>query len=387
MATDDTNRPETPETTAPAEAPPAWTRDKPAPDPVPPPPRRRRGWIFAMLGGGIAAALGFGLAQLVPQGWPLRGTEALEARTAAQEAGLRTLADQVAGLASAPAPAPPEVDLSPLEARLDEAAARLTALEGRPAPVIPDLSPRLDALEVRLATLESLPLGGEAADPGAASALLREVAALRAEVAAQKAAQEGMTAEVAAAAEAARTALEAAEAEAARLRDAAQAAAQEVLMRAAAARLIAAVEAGSPLAPALDELVAGGVTVPGELADLSGGVPLLAALQEAFPDAARAALAEARRNDAGETTMDRLGGFLLNATGARSLTPREGDDPDAVLSRAEAALRAGNVAGALAELDTLPPETRAPMAEWQAAARQRVQAATLAADLAAGLGG
>jgi len=46
------------------------------------------------------------------------------------------------------------------------------------------------------------------------------------------------------------------------------------------------------------------------------------------------------------------------------LTPREGDDPDAVLSRAEAALRDGRVDETLALIATLPAEGQAAMMDW-----------------------
>jgi hypothetical protein len=59
-----------------------------------------------------------------------------------------------------------------------------------------------------------------------------------------------------------------------------------------------------------------------------------------------------------------VGSFLRSQTGARSLTPREGDDPDAVLSRAEAILAEGRPADTLTELAALPPEGQAAMTEW-----------------------
>jgi hypothetical protein len=55
---------------------------------------------------------------------------------------------------------------------------------------------------------------------------------------------------------------------------------------------------------------------------------------------------------------DRLVDFLAGQTGARPLTPQEGDTPDAILSRAEFALSEGRVADALAELDPLDPAVK-----------------------------
>lgn len=359
--------------------------DAPA-EPPPPvaPPRRRGGAIWLLLGGFLAAAIGYGAAQMVPGGWPLAVVRDMTEQSEAQRAEIVRLGAEVGRLSELPPP--PAPDLTPLTNRLDDLTGRLAALESRPVPT--DLAPRLDALESRIAVLESLPAGtGEGADPDAMSALLREVAALRAEVAAQKTAQSTAAAEVTAAADAARAALAQTEAEAQRLRDEAAAAAEGVMRRATAARLAAAVQSGTDFAATLQELTAAGVTVPEVLAANATGIPTLAALQAEFPPAARAALDAARRADMGDTALDRFQGLLMSSTGARSLTPREGSDPDAILSRAEAALRDGNLAGALTELEAMPDTGRAPLQDWTTRARLRIDAITAAADLAAGQGG
>ncbi|PKP84319.1 MAG: hypothetical protein CVT80_08855, partial [Alphaproteobacteria bacterium HGW-Alphaproteobacteria-2] len=111
----------------------------------------------------------------------------------------------------------------------------------------------------------------------------------------------------------------------------------------------------------------------------------LAELRRAFPEAARAGLAAALQATAGDGLGARAVGFLRTQVGARSLDPRAGDDPDAVLSRAEAALDAGALADALAELQALPVAGRAAMAEWLARAEAR-QAAGDALDTLAATG-
>ncbi|MFC3119087.1 mitofilin family membrane protein [Jhaorihella thermophila] len=65
--------------------------------------------------------------------------------------------------------------------------------------------------------------------------------------------------------------------------------------------------------------------------------------------------------------------------GLRSVKPRAGDDADAILSRAEAALTGGDLNRALAELDALPQTARDAMSDWLAQARTR-QAAIAAVD-------
>jgi hypothetical protein len=109
----------------------------------------------------------------------------------------------------------------------------------------------------------------------------------------------------------------------------------------------------------------------------------MAQLQESFPASARLALESALRADMGESWTERLGSFLRSQTGARSLAPREGNDPDAVLSRAEAALVSGDLTQALLELSNLPQVGQAAMAEWQATAQIRIDAERAVAEIAA----
>ena len=118
--------------------------------------------------------------------------------------------------------------------------------------------------------------------------------------------------------------------------------------RAALAELIAAAESGEPAAEALSRLP----EAPEALAPLAEGIAPLPILQAEFAPAARAALA-ARPIAPDASLGERVTAFFSSQTGARSLAPREGNDVDAVLSRAEAQLRAGDLTGTLAELDLL----------------------------------
>jgi hypothetical protein len=113
----------------------------------------------------------------------------------------------------------------------------------------------------------------------------------------------------------------------------------------------------------------------------------MAQVQAGFPAAARAALAASVQPDPEAALGDRMLAFLRAQTGARALTPRDGADPDAILSRAEAAMRAGDLDSALAELDSLPPDAAAALAGWRAGAETRAAAVAALADLAAGLSG
>ena len=158
------------------------------------------------------------------------------------------------------------------------------------------------------------------------------------------------------------------------------------MARAALGRIHAAVDGGGPFGSAVTELSETGHEVPAVLADAAAsGIPTLPDLQRSYPAAARAALDAALRADMGESWTERATAFLRTQTGARSLTPLEGNDPDAILSRAEAALNQGQLAPALAELGALPDAAKVPLSDWIAAAEQREAAIAALASLSTAL--
>lgn len=108
------------------------------------------------------------------------------------------------------------------------------------------------------------------------------------------------------------------------------------------------------------------------LAPHVAGVATLETLQAEFPEAARLALQLDRANADGDGWGARFVDFLAAQTGARSLTPQDGADADAVLSRAEFALAEGRLADAVAEVKALDPTLQAPFAEWVAKAEARL---------------
>ncbi len=321
------------------EAPPVVTAELPKPAE----PARRPGWVAPLLGGVIAAGLGYGLAQYVPGGWPIQDTSALQAALTAQQAETETLKAQLAEVAARPI-AGPDSDLE----------ARVAALADQAAPDLAPLQQQIAALEQRLAAIEAMPVSGNA--PSAAA------------LAAQQAAADAV--------------LKQAEATAAQIKADAEATAKAAEARAALGRVQAALDSGSAYASALPALG----DVPAVLKDnAETGVPTLAALQDAFPAAARAALEAALRANMGESWSDRVANFLRTQTGARSLTPHEGSDPDAILSRAEAALASGDIAAALSETAALPAEAQPALADWQAQAETRQAAVAAVAGLAAAM--
>ena len=145
------------------------------------------------------------------------------------------------------------------------------------------------------------------------------------------------------------------------------------LKQAALGQVRAAMDTGAPFASALAGLT--GLEVPNSLIDKAdSGVPTLSSLQAAFPDAARAALTVFSAGDTGATWTDRIGAFFRVQTGARTLVAHDGSDPDAILSRAEAAVQNGDLTAALTEIAGLSPDAQSAMADWAARADQRLKA-------------
>jgi len=361
-------RPAEAETAAPAEP-----VAEPAPEPTPPPAAKpaEPAPVVAQKSSGLPLLLGFVLGALIAAAagvatlryapdylaLPSADLSGVEAALADQQAAMAALQARVEELSAAPATDPAIAD-------------RLAQLESATPPDVTVLSDRLDELAARLDALTSAPAAG-GADPAELQALRDQIAALQSGTAVSEQA-------TALAAEAEQRLAEARDAAAA-LAAETQAATAAALRQAALGRVAAAVETGAPYASALAELG----EVPPALADHAAtGVPSLARLQDRFPAAARRALEAALTADMGASWTDRVTNFLRSQTGARSLTPREGNDPDAILSRAEAALASGDLTAALAEIATLPEAAKTAMADWTAEADQRQQAVQALAALA-----
>lgn len=310
---------------------------------------KRGGFFPLFLGGVVAAGIGFaGAVVLSPDNWPFGDDKAavFEAETAsnfaAQNQTINALRGQITDLAA-------KSDTSGI------ASDATRALGG-----IEDLGARLDAqsakindLQFRLSDLERRPITEGISDAA--------IAAFEAEL---KAVQDAMLAQ--------RSEIEAASEAAAQKEASAQISEAEAMKRAALSQIQTALNVGAGFAPAVANLIAAGETVPDVLVQTSEtGVPSIAALQEAFPIAARVALTTA---EGGADEQGGIGAFLRNQLGARSLEPKDGNSVDAILSRAEAALREGRLLDATAELQGLPEAGQAAMADWQAIAEKRQEA-------------
>ena len=175
--------------------------------------------------------------------------------------------------------------------------------------------------------------------------------------------------------------------EASRISEEAFSAEQAAVLRGAWAQVTGALQNGGPFAEPLAAVreIAEVDLPPALAASADNGVPTLADIQQAFPEAARAALEASIRSEKGEAPLERFTAFLRVQSGVRSLTPREGDDPDAVLSRVEAALRSGDLAAALGEVEALPKEGRASLSDWISLATTRLEATQAASELSSSL--
>ena len=293
-------------------------------------PKKAVVWPF-VLGGVVAATFGFAAARsnvvdnFLPPSWRL-------------DAGEVALQGQISDA---------QLQIDTLNERLTSLSAELNDAPQTDANDITDLSVKFDGLVARLDAIESRPVSTQSENVDFTQ--LREVA-------------EKQQAEI-----------DALLADARLVEQTSQEAASKTLARAAASRIIAAVESGAPFATALADLEATGASdIPEALKSAArDGVVTLAALQGEIPSAARAALAESPQDaEAG------FSGFLKRQLGARSIAPREGDDADAVLSRIEGAVRQGRLMDALAEAETLPTEAKSAMSDWLEKTTTRVAVTT-----------
>ena len=398
------------EAAKPAEAKPAPGKDQPKPESAPPAavaaasspaPKaaetrveiRRAGFFPLFLGGIVAAGLGAGAAYwAIPHLPPsLRPGDAVDPAAqieAARAAGAEAATAQITAQADA---------LTGRAAEAGADAARQVLADSTPsaAPEIPAaLTDRIAALEKGLSDLGSRPApqpvepapvaGAEpaaptpAAPPGVSQEALD---ALAARVNEQQARIDELAARPVvdpATAEQVQTLARQAE----ELQQSTVDANRRAQTATAASALQAAIEANAPRDQALADLAEAGIEVP---AILTGDVPRLDQLRAEFPAAARDGLRvsiEAQPGTGG--AMQTIGNFLRVQTGARSIEPRDGSDPDAVLSRANAAVEAGDISGALTEIGTLPEAGQQAMAGWTAKAATWVEANAALGALVAG---
>lgn len=343
--------------------------------PQSPPPSvviRKHGFWPVVLGGVVAAGVGAGATIFalphLPASWTggqvsagadldvdaIKADAVNAARQAAQEAvaqspdDLRSAVEaqdqRLTALETAepaqPGGAASEDALAEIRTRLDQQAEQIAALSAQGG-IDPETAERIQALADQAQTLEQ---------------------------------------QIASAAEQAQAQISAAQAEAAKLQEAAADSTKRAQAVAAIGALQAALDRGVSGDAARQQLADAGVEAPEALAR---DIPSVEALQQSFPEASRAALRASLRS--GDSGGNALTNFLKAQTGIRSVKPREGDDPDAIMSRANAKVEAGDIAAALDDLAALPEAARqAPaMADWLAGAEAHRDAHAALSDLSA----
>ncbi|GAA3858785.1 hypothetical protein [Celeribacter arenosi] len=327
----------------------------PAETPTPPAVEKvvvKRGGVVApLIGGALCVALGYAGAQfLKPSGWPFPGanTAELETRLAGLEAEVDTVKSATADL-TANVSEQTQALSTTLDTRIGEVTTALSEIDVTEQ--IAPLSEQLTNLERRLTGVEARPVEDAIVSPEATAAYERQLSEMQALL----------------------------DSEIKRLEQAKESAENEVRaanQATAVTTLLAAIDTGAPFAAPLAE---SGLSATDEMmAAAKTGVPTASELQDSFPDAARAALRATAREaqDAGEQGWFQT--VLRTQVGLRSTTPKEGDDPDAILSRAQAAVREERFNDALAEIAALPEVGQEAMSDWTSRAKSR-------ADVLAGI--
>ncbi|AUH33675.1 hypothetical protein [Paracoccus tegillarcae] len=328
-------------------------------------PRRSGFWPLA-LGGAVAAGLGAGAAILFMPQEPAVDSAALKQEILSEvQSGNAALRDETVAAARTEMAA----DIEALSEQAGEAGADAARQIIAEMPAGADTTPEVQAaLEAQSQQIAALTEQLSAVQAGAAPVAASEgdgAATQQAEQAQQT--QQELTAlrdEIQQAAADAKAQLDAVKAEAEQMQQAAASSTQRAEAVAAVAALQSALDNGTSTEAAAQQLQDAGVTPPEAVTQ---DVPTLAALQDSFDPAARSALRTALRDDAsGADSGTLIGNFLRAQTGARSVEPREGGDPDAVLSRADAAVQSGDINAALGEVQALPDVARqtSEMAEW-----------------------
>jgi len=327
-----------------------------------------------IFGGVIAAVLGAGALYLAQSnGWLKIGNDNGEVITKldAQAAEISELKAALASLSG-------DVDavqagLSPMQDSVASVSGTLTTVTDQ----IAGLAGRIDATDARVAGIEMQPIPK-------AELPAEVVTAYEAQMASMLATVDGRFEGMQTILDSKLAEITAAQAAASATEESALRAANLAEAKAAMSQVSAALDNGGSFADPLAVIAAkGGVEIPASLSAVADGVPTLDNLKAGFPDAARAALAASNRDAAADGSVSPVTAFFRTQLGARSLEPREGSDPDAVLSRAEAAVGAGDLALAMTEIGALPQVGQDALADWIALAEIRKTAISDAAALAA----
>lgn len=311
-----------------------------------------RNTVWPLIAAGVfSTALGFGAAlYLGGDGWPFgKDTSAIDALTVqlkGQDSRLSDLEQKIADLSDQLSE---KTDRAALDSLKDQIAVVAGSVDG--------IEPGINEIKQRLGDIENRPIPKVGATEEAVRAYEQELSAMR----------QMFEKELAR--------IEAAQSDAIKEGETITALASAAIERAALARIETALDSGSEFSEAVATLKDTGAEIPPPLIVVSEtGVPALSQLQNDFPDIARAVLDAAPNDDADSPVVDRTAAFIRSQLGIRSLTPREGGNSDAILSRAEAWLKSGDIEKTLAELQLLPGNPVDELSNWIARAQERQDA-------------
>ena len=350
---------------------------EPAISPAPAAPEQRGSLMPMVLGGVIAAALGAGALYLAQtNGWVQIGDDNgdLIAQIDAQSAEITELKTELAATSAGIESLRSGIvsDMVPVQQSVENVAGVIAAVEQR----IAGLAARIDQTDARVSSVETqpipkaeLPAEVVAAFEAQLDDMLKTVDIRFSEM---QTALDGKLAEIAAA-----------QATALATEEQALQAARQAEAKAAMSQIAIAMDTGAEFGDQLDLIAQkSGLEIPPALRSAALGVPTLDILRSGFPEAARLALTASAREAASDGSVSPLNAFFRTQLGVRSLEPREGNDPDAILSRAEAAISADDLETALSEIATLPQAGQDALADWVTEAETRRIALTAAAELA-----
>ncbi len=341
--------------------------------PLPLTPPTRRGGLLGLMaagvvGGVIATILGiaYHASGIVPSRAEIAATGAATKAEAVGSA-VAALQSRVAALESRPAAATSDSvealgeKVAALDAGMGDVAGRVATLEARSAITAPVGDGGTSGLAASFADIETR-LGRVEAGAAAVVALRERVAAVENAVTELVARVDALAARPAAAGESERAARAVAIA----------------MVRQAAGR-------GDPFAGEVATLEALGAdaTAIAALKPLAErGVPSIATLQAGFPSIADKVLIASTSADPEAGILDRIASFGRGLVSIRPTTAIQGDTPEAVVSRMQAAVDRGDLTAALAERAALPAPGQAASAAWASAASDRVAVDGQLADLA-----
>jgi hypothetical protein len=305
---------------------------------TPGPARARRGRFVGGFAAGVVTAAVLGGAALWSLGLvPLHQDGAQDPRLAVKLAALDHRVQELATQLAAPS----------REATLEARLAALEAARASPPPTADSTLARIQALERRV---NETPAPGSADQTPAASDH-RDIEALTARVATLEQRQSD-----------ARTT---------------PASDRAVRLGLATMQLRMAVERGSPF-PAELEAVSRLIDDPSGLAPLKAmadtGLPTPGGLAQTLSKLTPAMLQAALPGGHEGGVLGRLEAGAERLVRIQRIDEAPGDDPAAVIARADVKATRGDIAGALAEIDKLPDKVRAPASGWISTARARIAA-------------